>query len=101
MAVLAAVFSSFKNKIVPRNWIFFGEIGLSGEMRPVQYAVERVQEAIKHGYKKIFLPSSNQAGLKDLKDKSTIVFFSHVSELISFIASYEHEQYEVVSSSSS
>lgn len=90
-AVLAAVFSSFKNKILPREWVFFGEIGLGGEMRPVQYAVERVQEAVKHGYKKVFLPASNQAGLKEFKDKNLIEFFGHARELIAFIAEYEYQ----------
>lgn len=89
-AVLAAVFSSFKNKILPRQWVFFGEIGLGGEMRPVQYAVERVQEALKHGYTKVFLPQANQAGLKELQSKKMIHFFGHARELIAFIA--EHHE---------
>ncbi|NBV28622.1 DNA repair protein RadA [bacterium] len=78
-ALLAAVYASLKNIIIPRDVIIFGEIGLGGELRPVQYALERVKEALKHGYKKIFLPKANSAGLAG---QSEVVFLANVSELL-------------------
>ena len=59
LALLLALVSSFKNKILPHDWVVFGEVGLSGEIRPVANGQERIQEAAKHGFKRAIVPSSN------------------------------------------
>lgn len=52
LAVVLSVISSLKNKALSSELIVFGEIGLSGEIRPVASGQERIKEAAKHGFKK-------------------------------------------------
>ncbi|MCK4870074.1 MAG: DNA repair protein RadA [Gammaproteobacteria bacterium] len=59
LAILAAVVSSLKNHPLPPNLIVFGEVGLSGEIRPVQNGQERLKEAAKHGFRKAIIPQAN------------------------------------------
>jgi DNA repair protein RadA/Sms len=59
LAVLLAVVSSYRDRPIPRDWIVFGELGLSGEVRPVQNGEERLREAAKHGFKHAVVPSKN------------------------------------------
>ena len=59
LAVLLAIASSFRDRALPRDWVVFGEVGLSGEIRPVSSGQERVLEAAKHGFKKALVPEAN------------------------------------------
>lgn len=59
LALLIALVSSFKNKPLPQDLIAFGEVGLSGEIRPVPNGVERLREAAKHGFKRAIVPQKN------------------------------------------
>ena len=54
LSVFSAIYSSFKMKPLPHDAIFFGEIGLSGEIRPIVKGQERIHEAQSHGFKKYF-----------------------------------------------
>lgn len=59
LAVILAVLSSFRNRIISQKWIAFGEIGLAGEIRPVQQGQERLKEAQKHGFTEAIVPKAN------------------------------------------
>ncbi|MBM4206656.1 MAG: DNA repair protein RadA [Gammaproteobacteria bacterium] len=59
LAIVAGIVSSFKNKIIPHDAFFFGEIGLSGEIRPVANGQARLNDAAKHGFNKAVIPKSN------------------------------------------
>ncbi len=59
LAMLLAVVSSLRNKPLPNDLIVFGEVGLSGEIRPVQSGQERLKEAVKHGFKRAIIPYGN------------------------------------------
>jgi len=59
LAILVGVVSSLKNKIIPHDVVFFGEIGLNGEVRPVANGYARLNEAAKHGFKKAVIPKAN------------------------------------------
>jgi len=59
LAVALAVLSSLRNKPIAEDLIVFGEIGLAGEIRPVQSGQERLKEAAKHGFKKAIVPKAN------------------------------------------
>lgn len=59
LALVLSVLSSLKNKKMPRDLIVFGEIGLSGEIRPVPSGQERIKEAAKHGFKRAIVPKAN------------------------------------------
>ena len=59
LALLLAVVSSFRDRCLPRDLVVFGEVGLSGEIRPVTSGQERIQEAAKHGFKRAIVPMAN------------------------------------------
>ena len=59
LALLLAIISSIKDKPLPRDLVAFGEIGLSGEIRPVPGGQERLREAAKHGFKTAVVPKAN------------------------------------------
>ena len=60
LAVLLAVTSSVGNKPLPGDLVVFGEVGLSGELRPVPNGQERLNEAVKHGFKQAIIPAANR-----------------------------------------
>lgn len=59
LAVLTAIISSLRNIVVPEDTIVFGEVGLSGEVRAVPQAEERIREAEKLGFRRVILPAYN------------------------------------------
>ncbi|WNK20676.1 DNA repair protein RadA [Halomonas piscis] len=59
LAVLLAVVSSLQNRALPRELVVFGEVGLSGEIRPVPSGQERIAEAAKHGFTRAIVPRAN------------------------------------------
>ena len=54
-----AALSSFRAHPVPGDTVIFGELGLAGEIRPVQGGEERLAEAAKHGFKRAIVPKAN------------------------------------------
>ncbi|UCC55347.1 MAG: DNA repair protein RadA [Gammaproteobacteria bacterium] len=60
LAVLLSVLSSFRNAALPGDLVVFGEIGLSGELRPVPNGQERLNEARKHGFRRAIIPAANK-----------------------------------------
>ena len=60
LAVLLAIVSSFKNKALPAKHVVFGEVGLAGEVRPVQRGQERLREAAKLGFTHAIVPKANK-----------------------------------------
>lgn len=60
LALLAAIRSSLRNQVFPSDTIIFGEVGLAGEIRPVQSGHERLKEAVKHGFKRAIVPHANK-----------------------------------------
>lgn len=68
LAVLLAVASSLRGKALPQHLAVFGEVGLSGEIRPVPNGQERLREAVKHGFKTAIVPRTNmpQQAIKGL-----------------------------------
>lgn len=69
LAVLLAIVSSLKNKPLPQKLIVFGEVGLAGEVRPVQRGQERLKEAAKLGFTHAIVPKANQPkqAVKDIE----------------------------------
>jgi DNA repair protein RadA/Sms len=59
LALLLAIVSSYRDRVLPRDMVIFGEVGLSGEIRPVPSGQERLQEAAKHGFKRAIVPRAN------------------------------------------
>ncbi len=67
LAIVAAIASSYRNKIIGEDVIIFGEVGLTGEVRGISNAEKRINEAFKMGYRKIILPSINAVDIKSIK----------------------------------
>ncbi len=59
LALILAVVSSFRDQPLSRELMVFGEVGLSGEIRPVPSGQERLREAAKHGFKRAIVPAGN------------------------------------------
>ncbi|REL28140.1 DNA repair protein RadA [Thalassotalea euphylliae] len=59
LALLLALVSSFRDRALPQDLVVFGEVGLSGEIRPVPSGQERINEAAKHGFKRAIVPYNN------------------------------------------
>ncbi len=81
LAVMAAILSSEKNESLNQNTCFTGEVGLSGEIRPVSRIELRVSEASRLGFETIFIPSGN---LKKMDTKQTGIRIEpvrHIGEL--------------------
>lgn len=67
LSVISALLSSYKNFVVPKDLIIIGEVGLTGEIRPVPFIENRVKEAVRQGFTKFLVPSA-QSGLNTLKN---------------------------------
>ncbi len=59
LPMVFAVLSSLRNRPLPEELVLFGEIGLAGEIRPIPAGQERLQEAVKHGFKRAIVPKGN------------------------------------------
>ena len=59
LPILLATLSSFRDFILPRELVVFGEVGLAGEIRPVPNGQERLREASKHGFTQAIIPTAN------------------------------------------
>ncbi|NRA93819.1 MAG: DNA repair protein RadA [Psychroserpens sp.] len=65
LAVVAAILSSNEDESLPSDYCFAAEVGLSGEIRPVQRVEQRILEAEKLGFSTIFISKFNKISLKD------------------------------------
>ena len=80
LAIVVGVVSSLKDRVIPHDVVFFGEIGLNGEIRPVANGHARLNEAAKHGFKRAVVPKSNAP--KKAIEGLTISSVSTVSEAL-------------------
>lgn len=80
LPVICAVLSSNVDMSIPRSVCMAGEIGLSGEIRPVSRIEQRISEAAKLGMKKIIIPRHNLKGINTSKFKIEIIEVSKVEE---------------------
>lgn len=82
LAIISAVMSSNADIPVPQQYCFAGEVGLSGEIRAVNRIEQRVAEADKLGFEKIFVSSYAKKSLDQKKYKAEIVFVKKIEDLI-------------------
>lgn len=68
LGLIMAIVSSFKNRAIDEKTLVFGEVGLSGEVRAVNMAQQRVQEAKKLGYETVIMPKVNLEGMDKIRD---------------------------------
>lgn len=84
LAVVMALVSSYKNREVDPGMLIFGEVGLSGEVRGVSQAAQRVAEAVKMGFTTCVLPKSNLEKMKAEK-RIKLIGVENVREAIDLI----------------
>ncbi len=65
LAIVLAILSSYKDKVIPQGAIVFGEVGLSGEIRAVSMAAKRVAEAAKLGFNTCIMPKVSLEALEE------------------------------------
>jgi len=80
LAILLAVHSSLVSRPLPPKTLVFGEVGLAGEVRPVQGGQDRIREAAKLGFRQFLIPSLNKP--KHPIDGITIICVDRVDEAI-------------------
>lgn len=83
LAVVSAVLSSGENIAIPSLYCFAAEVGLSGEIRPISRVEQRITEAEKLGFEKIFVSKYNQKGLDVSQHKIEIVFVNKIESIFS------------------
>ncbi|MCK9322193.1 MAG: DNA repair protein RadA [Bacteroidales bacterium] len=81
LPVLASVISSYYDKPIPENTCFIGELGLSGQVRPVSFIDKRVGEARRLGFNNVFISSAQKSELN--KNIAGIISVSDVKEFAS------------------
>lgn len=81
LGIVMALVSSFKNKAIDEKTVIFGEVGLSGEVRAVSQAQQRVNEAIKLGFSTCILPKVNLKNIKD-NGKISLIGVNNVTDAI-------------------
>ncbi|MDE6434571.1 MAG: DNA repair protein RadA [Lachnospiraceae bacterium] len=84
LGIIMALVSSFKNEPVDAYTMIFGEVGLSGEVRGVSMAEQRVKEAAKMGFTTCILPKINCEGLKTIKGMK-LIGVQDISEVLSYV----------------
>jgi DNA repair protein RadA/Sms len=80
LGVAAALISSYTGRAVPSGTVFFGEMGLGGEVRSVPKAGIRLKEAERIGLKRAYVPRKVAKELNDLKGLE-LISIEHVQEL--------------------
>ena len=85
LAVLLAVMSSFRDRPLPGDLFVFGEVGLSGELRPVPNGQDRLREAAKHGFVQAIIPAANKP--RQAIDGLEVTAVSRLSEVLDKITS--------------
>lgn len=85
LAVISAVLSSNENMSIDPKYCFASEVGLSGEIRPISRIDQRIMEAEKLGFDKIFISKYNKKGLNIKNHKIEIIFVSKVEEVFSHL----------------
>ena len=83
LAVVASILSSNEDVAIPKDYCFAAEVGLSGEIRPVQRVEQRILEAEKLGFSTIFVSKYNKIALKKTDIKVQLI--SKIEDLVSFV----------------
>ena len=83
LALLLSIVSSLRDRPLPLDLVVFGEVGLSGEIRPVPSGQERIREAAKHGFKRAIVPKANCP--KELPQGMEVIAVEHLNQALDAI----------------
>ena len=82
LAICAALASAAHDIPIDKYTALFGEVGLTGEVRPATRADKRVNECIKTGFKRVILPAKNMKACEKYKDKIELIPVQYVGQMI-------------------
>lgn len=82
LAICAALASAVSDVPIDKYTAVFGEVGLTGEIRPVTYADKRVNECIKTGFKRVLLPAKNMKSCEKFKNQIELVPVQYVGQMV-------------------
>ena len=85
LGIVVALVSSFKNVVIDSHTIIFGEVGLTGEVRGVSMAAQRVKESYKMGFTTCILPKINCEGLETIPGMK-LIGVSNIAEVLDYIS---------------
>lgn len=85
LPMIMAIVSSFKNHAIPEDMVVFGEVGLSGEVRSISQAEQRIREAMKLGFHHIVMPQTNLDKITAQFEGIEITGVKNVREAINLI----------------
>ncbi|HBN05157.1 MAG TPA: DNA repair protein RadA, partial [Bacteroidales bacterium] len=85
LAVVVSIISSSEDISISSQYCFASEIGLSGELRPVIRIDQRIAEADKLGFEKIFISKYNTKGLDTSRYKIEIIPLANLEDVIRYI----------------
>ncbi len=94
LALTAALLSSGMHRELPADWVWFGELGLTGEVRAVSFPDLRAQECIKLGFKALVCPEASRKGLKGVKlpENFVIHYVKDVGQIVRLISQGQRSQ---------
>ncbi len=84
LGIVLALISSYKDKAIPDNAIIFGEVGLSGEVRGVNMAEQRILEAQKMGFEICVLPKVTKEGIRQ-KTQMQLIGVENLREAVKWV----------------
>ncbi len=83
LGIVTAILSGYLKQEMPEKTAVFGEVGLTGEVRSVSQAMQRVREAAKLGYHRIIMPEANRKQMEELPKGIEIIGIGNIRELTS------------------
>ncbi len=82
LPTLLSIISSLRDRPLPKGLVVFGEIGLAGEIRPIQNGQDRLREAAKHGFQNAIIPAANMP--KEKIDGLNILAVKRLSDAVNY-----------------
>jgi len=86
LAVVAAIYSSIEEKAFPSDWLFLGEVSLTGELRRIPLLEPRLMEAKKLGFKKVFIPKNSDMNESTKKIPLQIERIEHLRDFKRYLS---------------
>ena len=85
MGVIASIAGSFRNRPISSEMVVMGEVGLTGEVRPVSQAEKRIMEAQRMGFKRCIVPAGNQSKINSTGNGMELLYAQTVEEALAYL----------------
>lgn len=85
MGIIASIAGSFRNKPIASEMVVMGEVGLTGEVRPISQADKRIMEARRMGFKKCIVPAGNKSRLNNANEDMELLYAGTVDEALKYL----------------